>query len=401
MKWASAISIQDSIEACIEETTQSINTQLAGKPANLTVIFVSPHFTGLYEKIPPKIRELMEPGLLFGCSGGGVIGAGREVEQRPAFSVTAAHLPGVKVQPVRAEMTQLPDQDTGPSVWRDWLGVPVENQPQFIFLADPFSFRGEEFLAGLDFAYPNSKKVGGLASGSQTQGGNALYLGDKVYSQGLIGVALSGNIELDSIVAQGCRPIGRPLKITQCQQNMLQKLDNAPPMEALREINDSLNENDRRLMKTSLFMGIEMDPLKDDGPRQGDFLIRNLMGIDHQSGALAIGAMLREGQLVQFHLRDKVMSAEDLDVMLTRYRSAGKADDACGALLFSCLGRGLHLYGKPNHDAEKFKDKMGEIPLGGFFCNGEIGPVGKTTFLHGYTSSFGIFRPQPRNSGEK
>jgi small ligand-binding sensory domain FIST len=395
MKWASAISTQDTIEACIEEATQSIKTQLEDRPADLTVVFVSPHFAAHYHKIPPMIRERMDPGLFFGCSGGGIIGAGQEVEQQPAFSITAAHLPGVQVQPVRTKTMELPDQDTEPGVWRDWLGVPAESQPHFIFLADPFSFRGEEFLAGMDFAYPNSKKVGGLASGAQAQGGNALYLGDAIYAEGLIGVALSGNIELDTIVAQGCRPIGRPLKITQCQQNMLQQLDNTPPMEVLQEINETLNENDRNLMKTSLFLGIEMDPLKDD-PQQGDFLIRNLMGVDHQSGALAIGAMLREGQLVQFHLRDKVMSAEDLSVMLTRYHSSGKADDACGALLFSCLGRGVYLYDETNHDTDMFIDKMGAIPLGGFFCNGEIGPVGKATFLHGYTSSFGIFRPQPQ-----
>jgi len=386
MKWASTISTESSLEACIEEATQSIKTQLAGKSADLTIVFVSPHFAEQYNNIPPMIRERMDPGLFFGCSGGGIIGDGQEVEQRPAFSITAAHLPGVKIQPVRAETTELPDQDTGPSVWRDWLGVPAENHPHFIFLADPFSFRGEEFLSGMDFAYSKSKKVGGLASGAQSQGGNALYLGDKVYSQGLIGVALSGNIEVDTIVAQGCRPIGEPLKITQCHENMLQKLDNEPPMEVLQDINETLNDYDRNLMKSSLFLGIEMDPLKDD-PQMGDFLIRNLMGVDHQSGSLAIGTMLREGQLVQFHLRDKLMSAEDLNMMLTRYHSGGKADDACGALLFSCLGRGQHLYGKANHDTDMFKEKMGEIPLGGFFCNGEIGPVGNATFLHGYTSS--------------
>ena len=249
----------------------------------------------------------------------------------------------------------------------------------------------------MDFAYPASKKVGGLASGAQQPGGNALYLGDEIYSKGLIGVALSGNIEMDTIVAQGCRPIGQSMLITECKQNMLLKLDKVPPMEVLQEINETLNENDRDLMKTSLFLGIEMDPMKDD-PGKGDFLIRNLMGVDHQSGALAIGALLREGQLVQFHLRDKIMSAKDLELLLARYQSSGKADDASGALLFSCLGRGQYLYGKRNHDTDMFKDKLGEVPLGGFFCNGEIGPVGKATFLHGYTSSFGIFRPQPKNA---
>ncbi|MCH7651841.1 MAG: FIST C-terminal domain-containing protein, partial [Nitrospinae bacterium] len=169
-------------------------------------------------------------------------------------------------------------------------------------------------------------------------------------------------------------------------------VDGKPPLEVLETMVDTLNEYDRKLLRTSLFLGIEMDPLKDD-PGQGDFLIRNLMGVDRETGSLVVGALLREGQLVQFHLRDKVMSSEDLKVMLSRYQSKDGWRDAKGALLFSCLGRGEHLYGQPNHDSDLFKTKMGDIPLGGFFCNGEIGPVGKTTFLHGYTSSFGIFRP--------
>jgi len=397
MKWASAITTQDNIESGIEEATESLLQQLDGKSADLTIIFVSPHFAERYHEISALIKKRFDPGLLLGCSGGGIIGQGQEVEQQPAFSITSANLPGVDIQPIQTETTELPNQDTGPGVWRDWLKVQAKDQPHFIFLADPFSFQGEEFLAGMDFAYPASKIVGGLASGAQQPGGNALYLGDKIYSKGLVGVALSGNIEMDTIVAQGCRPIGQTMLITECKQNMLLKLDNVPPMEVLQEINETLNENDRDLMKTSLFLGIEMDPMKDD-PGQGDFLIRNLMGVDHQSGALAIGALLREGQLVQFHLRDKIMSAKDLELLLARYQSSGKADDASGALLFSCLGRGQYLYGKRNHDTGMFKDKLGEVPLGGFFCNGEIGPVGKATFLHGYTSSFGIFRPQPKNA---
>ena len=301
-------------------------------------------------------------------------------------------MPGVDLQAIHSDTLNLPDPDTAPSVWREWLGVDAAKNPQFILLADPFSFRGEEFLGGMDFAYPQSSKVGGLASGAQSQGGNALYLGDKIYNEGLVGVALSGNVQIDTIVAQGCRPIGKPLNITQCDQTRLLAVDGKPPLEVLETMVDTLNEYDRKLLRTSLFLGIEMDPLKDD-PGQGDFLIRNLMGVDRETGSLVVGALLREGQLVQFHLRDKVMSSEDLKVMLSRYQSKDGWRDAKGALLFSCLGRGEHLYGQPNHDSDLFKTKMGDIPLGGFFCNGEIGPVGKTTFLHGYTSSFGIFRP--------
>ena len=391
MKWASHLSTKDTIAACVDEAAKAVNQQLDDKEAHLTVLFVSPDFKDDYEKIPEMLREKLNPGFIFGCSGGGIIGGGKEVEQSAAFSITCAHLPGVEIQSIYSDTTNLPDQDSAPSLWREWLGIKAENNPAFIFLADPFSFQGEEFLAGIDFAYPNSKKVGGLASGARSHGGNALYLGDKIYSQGCAGIALSGNIQLDTIVAQGCRPIGQPMKITKCNQTMLSELNEKPPLEVLQEIYDSLNENDRKLLQTSLFLGIEMNPLKED-PQQGDFLIRNLMGVDRDSGSIVIGALLREGQLVQFHLRDKIMSAEDLELLLTRYDSEFDSDAARGALLFSCLGRGEYLYGKANHDSDMFRDKMGDVPIGGFFCNGEIGPVGGTTFLHGYTSSFGIFR---------
>jgi len=286
----------------------------------------------------------------------------------------------------------LPDQDTSPNVWREWLGVSVEKKPNFIFLADPFSFRGEEFLSGVDFAYPNSGKVGGLASGAQMKGENALYLDDKIHRSGLVGIALSGNIGMDTIVAQGCRPIGEPVKISKCNNTLLTGMDGQPPLDLLQKIHEELDEKDQSLLQTSLFLGIEMDPLKDN-PQQGDFLIRNIMAADKESGGIQVGAMLREGQLVQFHLRDKDMSAEDLRLVLNRYKTKEHSEKASGALLFSCLGRGQYLYEKLNHDSDMFRDQLGDIPLGGFFCNGEIGPVGKTTFLHGYTSSFGIFHP--------
>ena len=145
-------------------------------------------------------------------------------------------------------------------------------------------------------------------------------------------------------------------------------------------------------MQTSLFLGIVMDDFNED-PQQGDFLIRNVVGMDGRTGVMAIGETLREGQRVQLHLRDALTSADDLSALLVKYASENDVGQNQGALLFSCLGRGQFLYGRPDHDTDMFQEKVGAIPLGGFFCNGEIGPVGGTTFLHGYTSSFGIFRP--------
>lgn len=393
MKWASALSEQTPLSSAIDECIGSINRQLDGANANLAVVFASFHYQEQFEDIPGLIREQLDSPLVLGCSGGGIIGNGLEVEQQPALSITVASLPNVTLKAFRLEGDSLPDLDAGPQNWEDLVQVVKSDEPQFILLADPYSFPVQNLILGLDFAFEQSAKIGGLASGAQQAGQNALFLDDKVFRSGAVGVAMSGNVVVDTVVAQGCRPIGKPMRITQSQRNLLGGLDGRPPVEVLRELFDGLNERDRGLMRTSLFLGVVMDEFIDE-PKQGDFLIRNVMGMDDRAGVLAIGETLKEGQLVQFHLRDAETSTEDLVAVLDRYAGENRENQARGALLFSCLGRGQYLYGKPNHDTAIFQDKLGSVPLGGFFCNGEIGPVSGTTFLHGYTSSFGIFRPK-------
>jgi small ligand-binding sensory domain FIST len=215
------------------------------------------------------------------------------------------------------------------------------------------------------------------------------------FAGGVVGIALHGDIEIDTIVAQGCKPIGTLMNITECEGNILTGLDNNPPFEVLSGIYNNLSDSDQQLFQHSLFMGIVNDPFI-DVPNNGDFLIRNIVGANPEEGKIAIGEILKEGQLVQFHLRDSDTSSENLKIMLEDYKSDQGKNDQYGALLFSCLGRGSYLYGKANHDTNMFKDLIGEIPLTGFFCNGEIGPVGDTTYVHWYTSSFGIIKPKEK-----
>jgi small ligand-binding sensory domain FIST len=206
-----------------------------------------------------------------------------------------------------------------------------------------------------------------------------------------MGVAFTGDVRVDTLVAQGCKPVGRSFRVTGCRQNILTELDHKTPLLILKEMAEGLSPRDRQLMRTSLFLGLAMNPSQDERHR-GDFLVRNIMGVDQGKGHLAVGALLRTGQVVQFHVRDAVTSAEDLRAQLHGFSSTKIKPK--GALLFSCLGRGQHLYGQSNHDSQLFQEKVGAVPLGGFFCNGEIGPVAGTTYLHGYTSCFGLFSPK-------
>ncbi len=393
MKWSSAVSESSSLAEAVAECAIRIREELGDNMPDLIVAFVSAHHATEYESIPKLVREHISGGTLIGCSTGGVIGAGREVEHSPGFSMTAAHLPDVNLTPFHIEDAALPDGDAAPDAWQALFGTTTDDTPQFLLLADPFSVRGEHLLMGLDYAYPQSVKIGGLASGGNRPGTNALYLSDDVHRSGVVGLALTGDIVVDTVVAQGCRPIGQPMHITKCNQNALLELDGLTPFEALKEIFARLSDRDQELAQHSLFLGVVMDELN-ESPQLGDFLIRNIIGVDAQRGVLSIGEMLKEGQTVQFHLRDAETSAHDLDAMLNQYVGNHPVHQDAGALLFSCLGRGSGLYGRADHDTDMFREKLGDMPLAGFFCNGEIGQVGGSTFLHGYTSSFGVFRPK-------
>jgi small ligand-binding sensory domain FIST len=263
------------------------------------------------------------------------------------------------------------------------LGVAPKPAPQFIVLVDPFAFPVDALLAGLDYAYPRAPIVGGMASGARAPGGNTLFSGEHITHDGAVGVALTGNIRIATIVAQGCRPVGSSLRITRCHENLLLELDGKPPLQVIQGLLPQLSEADRALASRSLMVGIEV--------ADGEFLVRNLIGIDPERGILAVGERLRDGQAVRFVVRDAETSASDLAAHLDRFATRAAAPRVEGALLFSCLGRGQYLYGTADHDSGLFRAAVGAVPLGGFFCNGEIGPVGGATRVHGYTSAFGLF----------
>ena len=391
MKWATAISRSTSFEEAVLECAEDVTLCLGGGQVSLVLAFATPHFADYYPRLHTLVDHYLQPTAFLGCSGGGVIGGGEEVEHAPAVTLAAARLPEVRVEPFHTSHP-LPDLDGPPGAWERLVGARAQDEPQFVLLADPFSTRAGALLAGLDYAFPDSPKIGGLASGATSPGLNALLLDDEVFAEGTVGVALSGDVAIDTVVAQGCRPVGELMHVTSCRGNFLYELNGRPALEVLRELFAALDGRDQRLASAALFVGVLLDEFHED-PKAGDFLVRNLIGVDPGSGAVVVGETLQEGTRLRFHVRDAETSAEDLHTMLKSYEKP-LAGPLSGALLFSCLGRGEGLYGQPNFDTSIFRQHLGNVPVGGFFCNGEIGPVGNTTFLHGYTSSFGLFRPR-------
>ena len=239
-----------------------------------------------------------------------------------------------------------------------------------MLLPDPFTLRSDNLLAGLDFAYTSTVKIGGLASGGGQPGANALFINERSVRSGSVGVAFTGDMEVETIVAQGCRPIGEPLVLTESEINVISKLGDQTPLEVLRDLFEAAETREKRLIRSSLQIGIMMDRLAQNSS-EGEFLIRNVLGADEEDGTLAVGELVQEGQVVQFFVRDAQAADEDLRMMLEEYiENLDEGDIPASALLFSCIGRGQYLYGSPDHDTSVFTDIVADIPITGFFSNG-------------------------------
>ncbi len=398
MKWVSCLSTKVSLEAAIQDLAAQVLVSLEGRSPDLGFLFVSSAFASDFSRLLPLLTAEVGIANLVGCSGSGVVAHREELEDQPAIALMVGHLPGVSLRVFHLEEPELPDLDSPPDRWQECVGIAGRSQPNFVLLADAFSFPINDFLQGLDFAYPTAVKVGGLASSGGLDANTlfAIAQGEtpKLYRQGLLGLGFWGDLALDAIVAQGCRPIGRVLQISECDRNLILSLDGKPPLRVLQDIINDLSSSDRELAQHSLFVGVVTNEFK-SVPEPGDFLIRNIIGVDPRTGVIAVGDRLRSGQRVQLHLRDAQASAQDLRDALERYTHY-VAPDAPGvaALMFSCVGRGERLYGKSNFDSQLLREYLGTIPLDGFFCSGEIGPVADVTYLHGYTTVLGILRPR-------
>jgi small ligand-binding sensory domain FIST len=391
VRWASTISREATLERAVAAAAAEATDALGAGP-DLAIVFASSQYGDdlrqLHELLPAPLRRCT----LIGCAAGGVIGGGEECEDRPALSLTLASLPGVELVAHHFEDETLPSARARSAVWHDTLGArPGDGGPGFLILADPFTFTIEPFLHALDRHYPDSTKVGGLASGGDRPGDSVLFVNGGVHASGAACLTFDGALDVRAIVAQGCRPIGQPLFATRAHGNLLLELDGRRPTEVLAEVFEQSDARDRALLVPGgVFLGLVMRPGESRYGR-GDYLVRNVLGVDDESGALWIGAEPEVNQVVQFHVRDAVTSAEDLEQAL---EPLDRGASPAGALLFSCLGRGRNLYGRPDHDTDAFRRHAARTPLGGFFCNGEIGPVRGRTFIHGYTSAFALFSPR-------
>jgi small ligand-binding sensory domain FIST len=386
--------------------------QLAGTGrADLALVFAYSGFASDLPRLLPLLSQKVQATHWIGCCGGGVVGTGKqdahELEGEPALSVVLLHLPGAVLQPFALDTTTLPDLDGPPEAWLEALGLPAvplspETTPaSMVLLVDPTCGAINDLISGLDYALPHTFKVGGIAGQHSAPHGSLLSSsaeGGGGVRTGAVGCLISGGWRLDPIVAQGCRPIGPVLEVEQAQRNIViqvSKGGGAPrsPVEALQLILSELSPAEREQVKHSLFLGVDRSEmlLSSGSTHPSAFLVRNLIGVDPRNGAVAVAERMRVGQKVQFQLRDAEASRQDARQLLGRQAMEG--GEPLAALLFACLGRGEGLYGEADGDVKLCREVFATVPIAGLFCNGEIGPVGEATHLHGYTACWAFLVP--------
>lgn len=377
MGFAAALSEHPDATEAAGEVIGRVLEALGTEP-DLAVLFVTPPHIAAFKEIVAAVRRLLRPHCLLGATAIAVLGENREVEQTPGVSLWAGAGIG-HVTPVRLDALQ-----TASGAVLDPLPSEARSQQRTLLLIpDPFSFPLDVFMADAASA-DGLVVIGGLASASGRAGGNLLALDDKTYDSGAVGALLPAGVQLETVVSQGCRPIGRPYTVTRAAGNFLHELGGQSALARLRAIAGSATESDRQLLSGGVHLGVVVDEHKLDFGR-GDFLIRAVMGADPGSGALAVGDVVPVGATVQFQVRDAKSATEDLRTLLS-----GKQAEA--ALVFSCNGRGMSLFDAPHHDAATISELTATMAIGGMFCAGEIGPIGGKPFLHGFTASILLFR---------
>lgn len=388
MRWASVVSEREASREAVDEVVDAVRRALGGAAPDLLLVYVTPHHAAIYDELPVLLRAAFPTAHVLGCSGASVIGDGHEIEGTPALSLSAATLPDVEIRPFVIEHGVPGIGSTSlVNTLHEQIGVDADLAPALIVLTDPFTVRADTLGRALDEAYPVSAKIGGLASGGLNAGECVLFVDDRTLRKGAVGVALTGDVEMLTVVAQGCLPVGADMRVTQMDGALVTGLDGIDAFARIQKVIEELEPSARVLLTRGPMIGVAMDP-DAAALHRGDYLVRQLVGGDPARGAISIAHPLRVGDVVRLHVRDAATSTDDLHELLARQSRSG----AVAALMFSCVGRGREFHGEADHDVRAVRSALGPIPVGGFFCNGELGPVHGRTFLHSWTSSIGLIR---------
>jgi small ligand-binding sensory domain FIST len=390
MRWSSAYSTASSAARALAEASTRARAALGGVEPNVAFVFFTGYAPDETDRVAALIPSETGAAAAIGAVGAGVVGGGREIERAPATSVVFGTPPPDSFRTFHLPAASIPDADAGPSAWTSRVDLDRDATSGFVLFGDATSDAASAVVAGLDYAYPSAPKIGGLFGGGATAGLAKFFCDGRAAKDGVVGVAFDARVAFEAIVAKGARPFGSTGVVTRADRRFVRDVDRLPAFDFVRSQLATLDLDDQRRPLGAVCVGIDSDPFRDVETPDDEFLVRDFLGADEASGAVAVSDELHAGRRIRMHLRDAAAGAADLRARL-RARSVGAARPDV-ALMFSCRARGAAFFGESGHDSRVFRELIGDVPIGGVFCSGEIGPVGGRTHLHGYSTCFACLR---------
>ena len=391
-----AVEAADAVAAQLTATAADPATvadpAVAGAPrCDLVVVTVTPAHADHLADVVAAVEARLEPGVLLAAVAAGVLGTepprtadapvaatrAREVlGDEPAVSVWALVAPGGWFQPFRAWTLRPSGGGVTVAGW-----PPTEPGDTILVLADPHDFPAAEVVARLAERHVDTTVLGALVSGGP--GRTHLAVDGRRFTDGAVGVVLR-DVDVTPVLSTGCRPIGRPVTVTEVLGDEVRGLAGRAATDHLDALLRTLPEEDLALLERGgLQYGTVLEDVADTY-RAGDFVLRGVIDVDPELGAVTVGERIPPGATLQFHLRDPVHAGIDLTA---RLRDLGPA---AGALVFTCLGRGPGLFGTPHHDARAVAHHL-DVAVAGVAGDGELGPLGGRNVLQGFSAVVAVF----------
>lgn len=388
-KYAAAVCQSSDVSLAVTQCCMLVNRQFAQSAPDLVpdlvLAFVAGYSPDTFANAMQRISELTNGRIVMGVTCQSLVAGDQELEDTQGISIWSACWPNAVMTPMALKFESRDGQSS-------FCGLSTEqwqSDDVLIMFSEAYSFPSDAMLEHLDTLAPGLRVFGGVSDSGLSASDSRLMLNGTVYDSGAVAVRISG-VAVQTVVSQGCRPIGDAMIVTDAQRNVIGTLGGQPAFEIIKKIYATLPTQDKARVERGLHLGIAMSELKDEH-KYGDFLIRNVIDIDEQSHCITISDYVRKGRTVKFHIRDQFSASAELRSMLEA-TAKSNASLPSAALIFTCNGRGSHLFEHPHHDAALVREIIGDVPTAGFFAAGEFGYVGRSNFLHGFTASIALFQ---------
>lgn len=367
----------------VEEAVGQARERLGGATPDWCIAFLTSDYRGHTPVVLARLSYLAGTPYVAGCSAAGVLTDEHESEGGPALGVLLVRSDSLRATPFLFDGDDERGYDTGQRIG-ERFATSREADDLVMVWPDPYHVRPDRLLRGLGDALDGVPVAGAAAAGTDPEHGTFQFSGEDCRARAVSGIRLGGGFRYRVVVSQGCRPLGAPVRITACHENLIMEINGRPAMDVLRERAPDGVLDDRDTAFDHLFVGLA--PGRDvDAARAGDYLVRSIVAADPDTGVLAIGDVVDEGQPIVFAIREGAAARDDLTRSIARMRSEHGPIDARFALYFNCLARGRGLYGEDGVDSRILREAFPGVPILGFSCNAEMAPLLGENHLFTYT----------------